>query len=66
MNNNPDLASNWKGRICVEYWCIDHKYPEYKVKNIPPDIDTRLYERVIAPNRYFMIGEFGSGLCLPS
>lgn len=45
---------------------MDHKYPEFKVKNIPPDIDTRLYEKVITPNRYFMIGEFGSGLCLPT
>jgi hypothetical protein len=31
MNKNPDEASNWKGRIVVEYWCIDHKFPEYKV-----------------------------------
>lgn len=31
MNKNPDVASNWKGRIVVEYWCIDHKYPEFKI-----------------------------------
>jgi hypothetical protein len=66
MNKNPDEASNWKGRIVIEYWCVDHKYPEFKVQNIPADFDTRLYERTIAPNRYFLIGEFGSALCLPT
>lgn len=66
MNQNPEEASNWKGRIVVEYWCIDHKYPEFKINNIPANFDTRLYERTISPNRYFIIGEFGSALCLPS
>lgn len=66
MNKNPEEASNWKGRIAVEYWCIDHKYPEFKVQPIPADFDSRNFERTIAPNRFLIIGEFGQGMCLPT
>lgn len=47
MNTNPEEASNWKGRICIEYWCVDHKYPEFKVQPVPADFDSRMYERTI-------------------
>lgn len=66
MNNNPTEASDWKGRMLVEYFCIEHKYPEFKVQDIADDFDRDLFESTTAPNDYFVIFEFGSGLLLPS
>jgi len=31
MNNNPEFASTWKGRILVQYFAEDTKNPEMKV-----------------------------------
>ena len=34
MNKNPQIASSWKGRILIEYFVEDSKYPLSKVYNI--------------------------------
>ena len=34
MNKNPEDASIWKGRILVEYFAEDVKYPVRKKKDI--------------------------------
>ena len=31
MNKDPQIASSWKGRILVEYFIEDSKYPLSKV-----------------------------------
>ena len=34
MNKNPQIASSWKGRILIEYFVEDSKYPLSKVYKI--------------------------------
>lgn len=65
MNKNPEEASTWKGRMLVEYYCEDYKYPVFEKDEIPPDFDRTNYERALEEKNYFIIGEFGSGMCLP-
>jgi len=31
MNNNPEFASTWKGRILVQFYAEDTKHPEMKI-----------------------------------
>ena len=35
MNNDPKTATCYKGRIFVEYYCEDVKYPVFKIRDIP-------------------------------
>lgn len=44
MNNDPATASNWKGRILVEYWAEDYKYPVFNCRPIAPDFDRYQFE----------------------
>mmetsp|Transcript_20973 Transcript_20973/g.32505 ORF Transcript_20973/g.32505 Transcript_20973/m.32505 type:complete len:203 (+) Transcript_20973:581-1189(+) len=34
MNNDPTEAAAWKGRVLVEYFTEDCKYPVYKIRDI--------------------------------
>ena len=34
MNDDPNIASSWKGRLLVEYFTVDVKYPTFKKKLI--------------------------------
>jgi hypothetical protein len=36
MNNNPEFASTWKGRILVHYSAEDTKDPEMKIQAVTP------------------------------
>ena len=65
MNRDPATASNWKGRLLVEYWCEDFKYPVYKVQNIAADFDRYMFENCIEMRNFLIIGEFGQAMCLP-
>ena len=31
MNNNPEYASNWRGRVLVHYEAVETKNPELKI-----------------------------------
>lgn len=66
MNENPENASTWKGRILVEYWCEDYKYPTFEKKPIPADFDRYMFNIQTQPAQYLIIGEFGTGMCLPA
>src|SRR3569833_2031777 len=37
INDNPEFASTWKGRILMHISCTDTKYPEIKLNLIDPD-----------------------------
>ena len=34
MRRDPTYASHWAGRVLCEYFCIDNKYPTFKVRKI--------------------------------
>lgn len=38
MNKNPDKGSEWKGRIMVEYYAEDAKYPKARMVNLKEDV----------------------------
>ena len=38
MNNNPDFASTWKGRILMHVECDDAEQPEMRVEPLSEDI----------------------------
>jgi hypothetical protein len=38
MNNNPEYASNWKGRILFQVECIETDKPLVKVQEISQEI----------------------------
>lgn len=59
MNKNPDLASTWKGRILVEYFVKDIKYPVMKIKPIKDDADFQRVQAEMAPRQYQLFWELG-------
>ena len=38
MNEDPDLASNWKGRILMQIECYATEKPVSKVENIEDEV----------------------------
>jgi hypothetical protein len=40
MNDNPEVASTWKGRTLMHISSFDTKSPENKVNPLDPDIKT--------------------------
>jgi len=64
MNRDPLTASTWKGRLLIEYFTEDCKYPIYSIDNIEEQHVKRIEEEV-KPRRYQMFCEIGSGLALP-
>ena len=67
MRRDSSRASNWCGRILVEYFCLPQKYPIYKIVLMK---DQNYQDRVVAPflikQNYKICVEFGSGICLPN
>ena len=46
MNENPELASNWKGRVLMQIECEETEKPVAKVKNIDSEhiIESKSYK----------------------
>lgn len=34
MRRDPTVASDWQGRVLVEWFCMEAKYPIFKIRNI--------------------------------
>ena len=66
MNNYPEVASTWKGRMLMHVSCVDTKNPEMKVDKLNPE-----YKNQIVKGGAFDYGEFellaevGAGISLP-
>ena len=56
MNNNPDKGSEWKGRIMVEYYSEDQKYPKAKINNLKEDIYKEKLKESMQEKKYYVIG----------
>ena len=66
QNENVDEATCFKGRILVEYYTIDAKHPECKIRDI--DQKDEAYQNRLAKMKmkeYFIIFEIGTAICLP-
>lgn len=59
MNDNPEIASAWKGRVLLEVSAKETETPIFKV-NTAPDFDPLLKNRVQEmnkPHNYDVIAE---------
>lgn len=65
MNNNPEYASTWKGRILIMYYAEDTKNPTMKIKDMTAE-QIRQAEDYENQFDYGIICEVGTGICLPS
>lgn len=68
MNNDPDQASAWKGRILVMYYQEHVKNPVMKVRNMNEQEIKQLQDQynTFAQYDYSIIAEVGAGICMPS
>ena len=64
MNANPEIASNWKGRVLVQTECYETKKPIAKVEMIDEKRidDSREFTK---KRPYQIIAEVGQGVALP-
>ena len=66
MNDNPEIASTWKGRILMHISAYDTKAPEVKVAPLDPEFKVFAQKSgAYALEEYQVLVEFGSGICLP-
>ena len=64
MNENPELASNWKGRILMQIECFETEKPVAKIINIDKEIVGDANQFKLTKN-YQMIAEVGQCVALP-
>ena len=56
MNKNPDKGSEWKGRIMVEYYSEDSKYPKAKMLKLKEEEYKEKLQVSMQEKEYFIIG----------
>ena len=64
MNNNPEYASNWKGRLLLQYYAEDTKHPEMKIEDISNSVKQDA-AKWVTQTEYELMVEIGTGICLP-
>jgi len=64
MNNHPDDASNWKGRVLLNIEVEETEKPIAKVCHIDPDM-VREAEAYMGVKNFAIIAEVGQGIVLP-
>jgi hypothetical protein len=64
MNENPELASNWKGRILLSVWCEETEKPIAKVTKIDEEI-LKESRKFMKDKTYDIIAEIGQAVGLP-
>jgi hypothetical protein len=66
MNENPEMASFWKGRILMHISSFDVKNPEMKVVPLSADFKAQIAAAgAFDYNEFEIIAEIGAGICLP-
>jgi len=65
MNENPELASNWKGRVLMQVTCESTEKPILKLDNIPegPQQESR---GLLKLRQFSIIAEVGQAINLPA
>jgi hypothetical protein len=64
MNENPEMASNWKGRVLMQVTCEPTDKPIIKECVIPDEVisEARAYMR---DRSFDIIAEIGQAVALP-
>ena len=66
QNEDLELSTTFKGRVLVEYSCLDMETPEFKIQDIDEtdeEYQGRLSKMVVKD--YQIVAEIGSAVCLP-
>ena len=67
MNDNPELASAWKGRLLMQIESEDCKHPERREQALEETIKQRAIDAgMFMQQEYEIIAEVGMGICLPT
>jgi hypothetical protein len=64
MNENPELASTWKGRILIQVSAEKTEKPKLLVQDLTED-DRQLAQAYMKEHEYEIIAEVGQGIALP-
>lgn len=65
MNENPDIASTWKGRMLIQITAEETEKPEIMVRDIPEE-EREEAQAYMKPKEYEIIAEVGQGLYMPT
>lgn len=66
MNENPDLASDWKGHVLLHIGAKENDKPQKGVKTMDPEIKKRaVAEGYLKKEQYRVLIEIGQGITLP-
>lgn len=67
MNQFPEFASTWKGRVLIHTSCEETKNPEMKVCKLDEDFKQLLAKsRAFDVNEFEIMAEVGGAICLPA
>jgi hypothetical protein len=64
MDNNPEMASWWKGRILMSVGCVKTDKPELKICAIGQELKDQAAEW-LKPTKFQIFAEVSQGICLP-
>ena len=64
MNENPDIASFWKGRILMQIFAVKTEKPVYKVKDLQ-EPDNEYSNQFKAPRIFRFMWQVNSAIALP-
>ena len=66
MNNNPEIASDWKGRVLLHIQAKENDKPMKTVSQMDPDIKKKAIElKYLEKEDYELMIEIGQGITLP-
>ena len=66
MNDNPEMASHWRGRMLLEITCEECDKPKKGVEKLAPDVREAANEAgYFGEEEYEVFLEFGQGISLP-
>lgn len=65
MNENPEIASNWKGRVLINVECKKTEKPVAKVQAIKQE-EVAKAAMFRKPKEYKILAEIGQGIALPA
>jgi len=66
MNEEPEYASQWKGRILLHLHAEEVKNPEMKLAPLAPELkEYATHQRAYEQETFELMAEIGQGICLP-
>jgi hypothetical protein len=66
MNDNPEMASHWRGRMLLQIFCEEDDKPKKGVQKLDQEVKDQAVEQgYFNDEEYEMFLEFGQGIALP-